>query len=103
MKNETATTNQTRVEKCREINANGYTHEGMPPVPSCPKCGGWTAFGGMSQHRSNTTRVRGRLGCEVACRIHIHPVEEKYLKETFDFFDKMNKYNNDKAANFIDA
>jgi len=102
MKNETAATNQTRIEKCREINANGYTYKGMAPVASCPKCGGWTAFGGMSQHRSSTTPAMGRLGCEVACRT-IDAATEKKLKETFDFYDRMNKYNNAKAANFIDA
>ena len=30
---------------------------------ACMKCGGWTSFGGMSQHHKTTVPVMGRLGC----------------------------------------
>lgn len=33
------------------------------PAAACPKCGGWTSFGGMSQHSNSTVPVDGRTGC----------------------------------------
>lgn len=33
------------------------------PAAACNKCGGWTSFGGMSQHSKTTTPVLGRTGC----------------------------------------
>ena len=91
---------KTRIEKCREINAKGYTYKGQAPAASCPKCGGWTSSGGMSQHRNNTSPAMGRLGCKVAC-FSIDAATEKELGKTFDFFNLMNEYSSEKEANFI--
>lgn len=33
------------------------------PAAACPRCGGWTTFGGMSQHATATKPVLGRTGC----------------------------------------
>lgn len=33
------------------------------PGAACPRCGGWTSSGGMSQYRNSTTPVHGRTGC----------------------------------------
>lgn len=33
------------------------------PAAACQKCGGWTSFGGMSQHSKSTVPVMGRTGC----------------------------------------
>ena len=33
------------------------------PAAACPRCGGWTSFGGMSQHSASKRRVMGRRGC----------------------------------------
>jgi len=33
------------------------------PAAACKRCGGWTSFGGMSQHRDSETPVMGRTGC----------------------------------------
>ncbi len=89
----------TRLERCRDINAKGYTYKGQAPDASCPKCGGWTSYGGMSQYRSSTSPEMGRLGCEVAC-LGIDLTTEKELEKTFDFFKKMNEYISDREANF---
>jgi hypothetical protein len=91
---------KNKFESCREINAKGYTFKGKAPAASCPKCGGWTSFGGMSQHSSSTSLAMGRLGCEVACHSTIDPATEKELEKTFDFFKKMNDYSSDRATNF---
>ena len=92
---------KNKFESCREINAKGYTFKGKAPAASCSKCGGWHSQGGMSQHFSSTSPVMGRLGCEVACG-SIDPATEKELEKTFDFFNKMNEYSSDRAANFIE-
>jgi hypothetical protein len=36
------------------------------PAAACPRCGGWTAMGGCSQHSNAVTPVHGRTGC--VCR-----------------------------------
>lgn len=36
------------------------------PAAACGNCGGWTSFGGMSQHADATEPVLGRTGC--TCR-----------------------------------
>ena len=33
------------------------------PAAACPRCGGWTGYGGMSQHSTSTVPVMGRTGC----------------------------------------
>lgn len=33
------------------------------PAAACPRCGGWTASGGMSQHHRTTVPVMRRFGC----------------------------------------
>lgn len=33
------------------------------PAAACPRCGGWTSMGGMSQHFNATEPVEGRTGC----------------------------------------
>ena len=33
------------------------------PAAACNRCGGWTGFGGMSQHRESARKVLGRTGC----------------------------------------
>lgn len=33
------------------------------PAAACPRCGGWTRSGGMSQHANATEKVHGRIGC----------------------------------------
>jgi hypothetical protein len=33
------------------------------PAAACQRCGGWTSFGGMSQHSKSATPVHGRTGC----------------------------------------
>lgn len=33
------------------------------PAAACPRCGGWTAHGGMSQHSKSEEPVLGRTGC----------------------------------------
>jgi len=38
------------------------------PAAACRKCGGWTDFGGMSQHFNKSTPVMNRTGCDC-----IHP------------------------------
>lgn len=39
------------------------------PVAACPRCGGWTGYGGMSQYRNNVeTRTIGRTGCVCGMR-----------------------------------
>jgi len=89
----------TRLEKCRDINAKGYTYKGKAPAASCPKCGGWSSYGGVSQNFSSPTLELGRLGCEVACG-SIDPATEKELEKTFEFFKKMAEYSSDREANF---
>ena len=44
-------------------NANDMTNI---PAAACGKCGGWTDFGGMSQHADSKVPVSGRTGC--TCR-----------------------------------
>ena len=43
----------------------GHKNSKRKPIPAaaCPRCGGWTSFGGMSQHSKATTPVSGRTGC----------------------------------------
>lgn len=33
------------------------------PAAACPRCGGWTSSGGMSQYAKSSTPVLGRTGC----------------------------------------
>jgi hypothetical protein len=33
------------------------------PAAACPRCGGWTSFGGMSQHSDPKKLHLGRFGC----------------------------------------
>ena len=33
------------------------------PAAACKRCGGWTSFGGCSQHFESKTPVLGRTGC----------------------------------------
>jgi len=33
------------------------------PAAACWRCGGWTAYGGCSQHSNSYERVDGRTGC----------------------------------------
>lgn len=33
------------------------------PAAACPRCGGWTKCGGMSQHAEAVKPVMGRTGC----------------------------------------
>lgn len=33
------------------------------PAAACPRCGGWTSFGGCSQHSNSIVPVMGRTGC----------------------------------------
>lgn len=33
------------------------------PAAACNTCGGWTSFGGMSQHSESDHPVMGRTGC----------------------------------------
>lgn len=33
------------------------------PPASCPRCGGWTSYGGCSQFHKSLTPVHGRTGC----------------------------------------
>lgn len=33
------------------------------PAAACTRCGGWTAFGGMSQYAHSKVPVHGRVGC----------------------------------------
>ena len=33
------------------------------PAAACPRCGGWTSFGGCSQHSQSRTLVLDRTGC----------------------------------------
>jgi len=33
------------------------------PAAACPRCGGWTPFGGCSQHSNSEVPVHGRTGC----------------------------------------
>lgn len=36
----------------------------MPgPAAACPRCGGWTNYGGCSQFYKSLTFVNGRTGC----------------------------------------
>lgn len=46
-----------------QTNATGYTFKGEVPVAACGTCGGWTHWGGMSQHRQTLKPVMGRYGC----------------------------------------
>ena len=90
---------KNRFESCREINAKGYKFKGKAPAASCPKCGGWSSYGGVSQNFSSPTLELGRLGCEVACG-SIDKATEMELEKTFDFFKKLNEYNRDTETNF---
>lgn len=47
---------QLTYEQAREIMGNNE-------AAACKACGGWTAFGGMSQHANATYPVAGRIGC----------------------------------------
>jgi hypothetical protein len=44
-------------------NANFTNDLTKIPAAACPRCGGWTQFGGMSQHAEATTPVLERTGC----------------------------------------
>ncbi len=33
------------------------------PAAACPRCGGWTSFGGMSQFANSKVPAMGRTGC----------------------------------------
>ena len=35
----------------------------LHPAAACGRCGGWTSFGGMSQHSTTHVPVNGRFGC----------------------------------------
>ena len=35
----------------------------LVPGAACPRCGGWTSFGGMSQYSESNDAVMGRIGC----------------------------------------
>lgn len=48
---------------CGPIGAKGQVLNKAHPAAACGVCGGWTAFGGMSQHHRTTTPVMGRFGC----------------------------------------
>lgn len=43
-----------------KTNVNDLIHI---PAAACPRCGGWTSFGGCSQYRDATEPVMGRTGC----------------------------------------
>ena len=36
---------------------------GTVPAAACPRCGGWTATGGMSQFADSDQPIQGRTGC----------------------------------------
>jgi len=38
------------------------------PAAACQRCGGWTGYGGMSQHSLSSKLVQGRRGCTCALR-----------------------------------
>ena len=44
------------------------------PAAACPRCGGWTASGGMSQHSGSIVPVSGRTGC--SCHLPLKPIEK---------------------------
>jgi hypothetical protein len=33
------------------------------PAAACPRCGGWTTYGGCSKHAASLVPVHGRTGC----------------------------------------
>jgi len=49
--------------KHQVANLEDELNETKTPAAACPRCGGWTGFGGMSQHSQSTIPVMGRLGC----------------------------------------
>lgn len=44
------------------------------PAAACPRCGGWTSFGGMSQYSKSVVEVLGRKGC--ICYVGATPLKE---------------------------
>ena len=55
--------NPVHKRKTQMCNANFTNSLKNIPAAACPRCGGWTQFGGMSQHAEATTPVIGRTGC----------------------------------------
>jgi hypothetical protein len=45
------------------INLTDALMEALRPAAACPRCGGWTTMGGMSQHSDAHVPVHGRFGC----------------------------------------
>nr|BAR33182.1 hypothetical protein [uncultured Mediterranean phage uvMED] len=58
-----------QIAEARAINDNGHKVKGETPKAACHRCGGWTRYGGMSQHGLSTWPVLGRIGC-ICNRFH---------------------------------
>lgn len=48
-----------------EIHKNDITDI---PAAACGYCGGWTNYGGMSQHANTEKPYKGRMGCRGNCQ-----------------------------------
>jgi len=55
------------------------------PVAACPRCGGWTSQGGMSQHALSAVPVQGRTGCTCHGALEL---KGAYVKESVEAFLK---------------
>jgi hypothetical protein len=53
------------------------------PAAACYGCGGWTRFGGMSQHGYAVKPVDGRTGCRCQAR-NVRNAIDKALRDQHD-------------------
>lgn len=60
------------------------------PAAACPRCGGWTSYGGMSQHAGSLVPVQGRTGCTCSLEREVEAAFEGAFKATRNWTDAYN-------------
>lgn len=62
------------------------------PAAACPRCGGWTSYGGMSQYSASRVPVLGRTGCTCTTKKRGSRKPKKNAGSRFDLGDHVMSY-----------